>query len=187
MSEQESTLTVGSFGEAPSPVVLRPIADRDEGFLRDLYASTRRAELSVVPWSPEAKRAFCDSQYTAQDLYYRATYPHARFDVVELGGARVGRLLVDLGAEEAHVLDITIAEAMRSRGLGTMLMLWVLDVARRRRVGVRLNVDLSSPAQRLYERLGFRAVAADAIRVDMRWEPWAVDEPCRPSTCAAGR
>jgi len=65
---------------------LRPAAPDDADFLFRVYASTREAELAVVPWTPEQKAAFLRMQFKAQDTDYRARNPEARFLVIETGG-----------------------------------------------------------------------------------------------------
>lgn len=43
------------------------ITESDEQFLTELYASTRAAEMAIVPWESEQKRAFLKMQFEAQD------------------------------------------------------------------------------------------------------------------------
>ncbi|MBC7171600.1 MAG: hypothetical protein H5U40_04200, partial [Polyangiaceae bacterium] len=65
-------------------VVLEPIGDKDLSFLAELYGSTREEELAPVPWSPDQKRAFLESQFAAQHRYYQEHYAGARFDLVSV-------------------------------------------------------------------------------------------------------
>ena len=163
---------VGSV--APGGVVLRPIADDDLPFLLDLYASTRADELAVTPWSEAERRAFCDSQFAFQDASYRTSYPGARFDVVEVGGAPVGRLLVATGPREVEVLDIALVPGWRNRGLGTQLLRRLQADAAAHGRTVVLMVEPGSPAERLYRRLGFRLRTDGELHRELTWEAESV-------------
>ena len=162
---------------APGGVVLRPITDEDRPFLLDLYASTRAEELAVTPWSETERRAFCDSQFAFQDASYRTSYPGARFDVVEVGGAPVGRLLVATGPREVEVLDIALVPGWRNRGLGTQLLRRLQADAAAQGRTVVLTVEPGSPAERLYRRLGFRLRTDGELHRELTWEAELVGAP----------
>lgn len=153
---------------APS---LRPIAPADEPFLLELYASTREEELAVVPWTPEQKRAFVEMQFRAQDGDYRRHDPNASFDVIEVNGERVGRLLVHRGSEELRVLDISLLPPWRGRGIGGELMRALIAEARAEGKPVRIHVERFNRARTLYERLGFREVADAGVYALMECVP----------------
>jgi GNAT superfamily N-acetyltransferase len=157
-------------------VVLRPITPGDTPFLRDLYASTRADELQVTPWTEVERRAFCDSQFALQDTYYRQTYPHARFDLVESGGSPVGRYLVATGPDAVEVLDIALTPAARGRGLGTMLLRWQQSRSAACGRTMILMVEPGSPAERLYRRLGFHLRTDGELHRELVWRAEAVGE-----------
>lgn len=155
-------------------IVLRPITTADEPFLRDLYASTRAPELAATPWTDEQRREFCDSQFGFQDASYRQAYPHARFDVVESGGLAVGRLLVADGPDVCELLDIALVPDCRDRGLGTGLLRWLQARSATAGRTVVLFVEPGGPAERLYERLGFRMRTDGELHREMVWRAEAV-------------
>jgi GNAT superfamily N-acetyltransferase len=167
-------LRVGVAGQPADELVLRPIDAGDEQFLHDLYAETRAEELTVVDWSDEQRRSFCDTQFDLQDAYYRREFPGATFDVIECGGRPVGRLLVALDTPRCEVLDITLAPEHRGIGLGTLLLHWVQTAAATLSVPVVLWVAHHSSARHLYERLGFMAVEQDEFNVLMMWQHEAI-------------
>jgi ribosomal protein S18 acetylase RimI-like enzyme len=55
-------------------------------------------------------------------------------------------------------LSISILLDYRDRGLGTRMITAIITMAKERCPGLSLSVVESSPARRLYERLGFRTV-----------------------------
>lgn len=80
--------------------------------------------------------------------------------VVETAEGVMGYSVLSMGAGEAHVLNICVAEPLRRRGIGRNLLLAVLDYARDR--GIRdayLEVRRSNRAAiALYQQLGFECV-----------------------------
>jgi GNAT superfamily N-acetyltransferase len=87
-----------------------------------------------------------------------------RLIVADRGGRVVGTLQLTLipglsqrGLTRAQVEAVRVAKAERGNGLGTILMNWSIDEARRRGCGlVQLTSNQARPdAHRFYERLGF--------------------------------
>lgn len=80
--------------------------------------------------------------------------------VVETGGGLGGYAVLSMGAGEAHLLNLCIAERLRRRGVGRELLFSVLRHARDR--GIRdafLEVRRSNKgAIALYHELGFECV-----------------------------
>jgi ribosomal protein S18 acetylase RimI-like enzyme len=178
---------VGTLGDPPEEVVLRPITAADEPFLRDVYASTRAKELESVPWTDQERRAFCDSQFDLQDTHYRREFPSASFDVVAWGSRPAGRLLVAFGTTECEILDIAITPEARGRGLGTLLLRWVQTNAAAADVSLALAVEPGNPARRLYDRLGFQVRIGGALHVEMVWRSCAVGSEGADRFCDLAR
>jgi GNAT superfamily N-acetyltransferase len=152
-------------------VVLRPVADADYPFLRGLFRSTREAELASTGWSEAEKKAFCDSQFTLQDRWYREHNPGAALLAIEKDGVAAGRIYLDATAGELRLMEITLAPEARNQGLGTALVSWLLDWAAREGRGVTLHVEPFNPARKLYARFGFVDDGEAGIYLRMRWQP----------------
>jgi ribosomal protein S18 acetylase RimI-like enzyme len=150
-------------------IQLRSATDADRGLLREIYAGTREAELAVVPWDADAKRAFVDHQFAAQDDHYRRHYPGATFDVIEAGepAEAAGRLYVHRGAREIRIMDIALLPAFRGRGIGTRLLQRLIDEARAGGRSLSIHVERTNRARALYERLGFRPVGENGVHLLM--------------------
>lgn len=139
-------------------LTLRPVTDDDHAFLRRVYASTRREELAPLGWPEEMFTAFTAQQYQAQTAHYWAHYDSSRFCVVEHDGQPVGRFYVDRWSDQIRVVDIALLPEHRNRGWGTALLEQVLAEGERDGLPVTIHVESFNPAQRLYERLGFRRI-----------------------------
>jgi ribosomal-protein-alanine N-acetyltransferase len=80
--------------------------------------------------------------------------------VVERDGALAGYCVVALGAGEAHLLNLSVASAWQSMGLGTALLQFAVDLSRRqaaRRLFLEVRVS-NAGARALYARCGFREI-----------------------------
>jgi ribosomal protein S18 acetylase RimI-like enzyme len=150
---------------------LRPVADRDRAFLVDLYGSVREPELAHVPWSDDAKRAFVEHQFAAQDGHYREHYPGATLDVIEVDGKPAGRLYVHRGPSDIRIMDIALAPAFRQRGIGTGLLRTLMAEAQESGRMLSIHVETNNPARALYERLGFRPAGEHGVYVLMERMP----------------
>lgn len=155
---------------AESAVVLRPRRESDADFLRCLYASTRTAEMDLLPWPDEEKQAFLDQQFEAQTRHYDEHFSDAEFSIVEKDGEPIGRLYLDRRADEIRIVDIAIVSEHRGHGIGGKLLFDVLDEADRVGKAVRIHVEHNNPALRLYKRLGFRHVDSTGVYFLMEWK-----------------
>lgn len=142
-------------------IILRDVTAEDEPFLLDLYASTRAAELALVPWTDEQKRMFVKFQFEAQDSYYRAQFPDAKFQVIINDGERVGRVYVLRAADQIRILDITILPDRRGARIGSTLIGELLNEAIAANKPLAIWVEKDNPSQRLFGRLGFSVVQED--------------------------
>ncbi|WIT13911.1 GNAT family N-acetyltransferase [Paucibacter sediminis] len=141
-------------------IQLRPATEQDQALLQRIYASTRLAELALTNWDEAQCREFTGMQFEAQQRYYAEQYPRALCQIIELDHQPVGRLWVDRRPHTLHVLDISLLEAARGRGVGGHCLRALIAEAEAQGLQVSIYVELQNPARRLYERLGFRADGA---------------------------
>lgn len=155
-------------------VTLRAAEGADLPFLRLLYAQSREAELAQMPWPPEARQAFCDSQFNLQHRHYVSQYPPAAaFLLILQKGQPIGRLYLHWSADELRIVDILIENMSRRQGIGSMLLRGLqmamgnTDVAT-----LSLHVEQqNSEAYRLYRRLGFLEGESLGGYLRMDWQP----------------
>jgi ribosomal protein S18 acetylase RimI-like enzyme len=86
-------------------------------------------------------------------------------------GVAAGRIIVsDHDASDTlTIIDLSVLPQARRRGLATWAVSAVLDRAGANGRQVELRVEPDNATRRLYERLGFRALARDELRVHMGW------------------
>jgi len=151
--------------------VLRPETEADRAFLLRLYTSTREDEMALVPWSVEQKQTFLAGQFQAQHQHYRAYFSDCAFDVIEQRGEPAGRLYLQARQTQLHIIDIALLPDWRRRGIGTAFLQAVQKAGRASGKGVGIMVEKFNPAMRLYQRLGFTAIADYEVYLEMEWQP----------------
>lgn len=154
---------------------LRPVTPADDAFLLRVYAGTRADELALTGWDEARCQAFVAMQFRAQAFHYHAHWPDAEHSVIELRDEHevvhdVGRLWLHRRPDVHHLLDVALLPAWRGRGVGSALLLALMDEAASRGLGLTIHVENGNPARRLYDRLGFRPEGLPAgIHQFMRW------------------
>lgn len=160
------------MNERPS-LQLRMASAEDRPFLLQLYASTRAAELALTGWDSTSCEAFVRMQFDLQARSYQSRYPQAEAQVIELHSSAhtlpIGRLWCAYSDKAVHVLDISLLPAHRGVGHGSACLRRLQARARQAGLPIELHVDLSNPARRLYERMGFEAGESDGMYLSMRW------------------
>lgn len=138
---------------------LRVAAQDDDEFI---YALKRMAYAEHVA-----------STYGEWDDAWQRTRFDDRFDpaatsIIVVDGRAVGEVAVDWDEDPVFLLGIELLPEVRGKGIGSEVLLWVLERAREREKAVRLQVFVvNSDARRLYERLGFRATGTSETHVQM--------------------
>jgi ribosomal protein S18 acetylase RimI-like enzyme len=171
---------VVEIGSKLGMLCLRPERDEDDAFRFALFCQSRPAELALLRLEPAAFHQLMRFQYQAQTLSYRANFPNARFDIIELDRLPIGRIVVNRPGAVVHIVDQAIVPSLRNRGLGTTIMQALMNEAARAGLPVRLKVASSNdPPMRLYLRLGFVPLKTDPMYLEMEWQPPADPTPGR--------
>ena len=152
--------------DPPSDLRRRPEQADDADFLLALFRETRGGMLAAL--EPAMQDMLLRHQLRGQAMTYRAQYPRAAFDIVELDGRAIGRIIEDRSAEAVTIVDVALLARWRGSGIGTRLLRDILDAADASGATTRLNVDADNARARLlYERLGFAVVARTAADLAM--------------------
>jgi len=151
-------------------VSLRQATPDDEGFLLDLYASTRNEELAGLDWDENQKRAFIRMQFLARER----SYPRSDDRIILMNGRPIGRMLVNRDDSAMLLTDIALLTQYRNTGIGTGLIQNLMKEAAASAKPLHLHVLETSAAVRLYERLGFAKLGTEAAYLEMRWDPTAL-------------
>lgn len=146
---------------------LREATAADEPFLLAVYASTRIDELEGLGWNDDQKQAFIKMQFLARER----VYPRGDNRIILLNGRPAGRILVERSETTILLIDIALLTEYRNAGIGSRLLQDLMKEATAAGKSIQLHVVASSPAVRLYERLGFRSTGDEAAYLEMKWVP----------------
>ena len=147
---------------------LREATPEDDPFLLEVYAGTRLDELEGFGWSDDQKRAFIKMQFDARER----SYPRIDNRIIVLNGSPIGRIMVDRGDASILLRDIALLKEHRNAGIGSRLITELINEATSVGKPIQLHVVATSPAVRLYERLGFRKSGDEtAAYLEMNWVP----------------
>jgi ribosomal protein S18 acetylase RimI-like enzyme len=153
-------------------VSLRPVREEDMEFLFHLYASTRADEMAMVmDWTDEQKEAFLRMQFRAQDAWYREHYEGAQLDLLLVDDAPAGRLYIHRREAEIRLMDIALLPEHRNSGIGSSVLRNLMAEAEAAGKPLTIHVEKYNPAMRLYQRLGFKAIADRGPYDLMEWRP----------------
>ena len=153
--------------------------------MREVYASTRDAEMAMVDWDDQAKAQFLDMQFRAQSHHYETHNPDADYSLVLLDGTPIGRLYVDRTGEQIHLLDIALLAPYRSQGIGTQLIRELMEEARREHRPLRCHVERFNRAWGLYRRLGFGFLSDAGMYAYLEWVPETAPQPAAVADAGA--
>jgi [ribosomal protein S18]-alanine N-acetyltransferase len=116
---------------------------------RDELAEVARIESEVYPF-PWTLGNFRDAMQAGNHCW-----------ACTANGALAGYAVLLIAANEAHLLNITIAQPWQAQGIGARFLDHLLHAAKQEHAGIMfLEVRPSNPiAQHLYERAGFHHIA----------------------------
>jgi GNAT superfamily N-acetyltransferase len=135
-------------------------AGADADFLLRLFAEVRVPEMTRMGVDPSLQRTLLELQFRSMNAQYAENFPHARFEIVESDGERIGRIVTDVTVTRVTYVDIAVLPAWQRSGIATALMLALLEEPGRLGVPARVQVAVTNAASlRLCARVGFVPIA----------------------------
>jgi ribosomal protein S18 acetylase RimI-like enzyme len=127
--------------------------------------------MAMVPWPDSKKLAFLQMQFTAQRTFYGEQFPNARHEVICCEDEPVGRLYLDRSGDCFHILDITIDDQRRNKGIGSAVLREILRGADLANKPTKIYTENFNPSVRLFERLGFRVASVKDFQLLLERPP----------------
>jgi len=158
----------GSLGQG---LRIRPSTSSDQIFLQQLHRSCRNDLLQI-----DADQEFIESiialQFEAQGQGYGDQFPNALYFIVEKLNEPIGRVTLNFGETEVHLVDMAFIPAARGRGYGVEVIRALQQAATQSRAPLTLTVlSHNMPAKRLYQKLGFVVESVRLPHERMIWYP----------------
>lgn len=156
---------------------MRPERPDDLIFRFQLFCDSRTPEWYQAQLPPAQFSQVMHQQFHAQNESYARQLPNARFDIIELDGQPIGRIVVDR-TDDIHLTDQAIIPALRNQGLGTAIMRWLIaeSVETDRQISLYV-ANSNDPSMRLYLRMGFVLVGDDTLYLKMIRPPVPYEAP----------
>jgi GNAT superfamily N-acetyltransferase len=142
--------------------LLRPVCDRDERAIREMFVAIRRAPMDAAGFDPGTVVRLVEHQFELQRAGHRLTFPHATSEAIVVDGGLVGRVITDDDDDRVVLVDIMIDPDHQRQGIGSRLLADL--VARAGSRSVELRIDHGSPVEAWYRRHGFEQVAASDVQ-----------------------
>ncbi len=158
----------------------RAATPSDEDLLHRLFAEVKTAEFAPLQLAPQQLEPLIAMQYRARQMGYAQQFPGSLDMILCLAdGTPVGRHLIERRIDSYYGIDLVVLTEFRCQGVGRWALEQIQQLAALESVSFLLRVVRTNRARKLYERLGFIAVAADEISFEMEWTP--------PAEAKAGR
>jgi GNAT superfamily N-acetyltransferase len=141
------------------PFDLRPAAKSDLAFCWPIYRDAVRPLIEApTEWHEADQRRVVE-----------LALADVGSSILRSEGTDAGWLQVQETRQVIELKQFQLLPARRNRGLGTSFLDWMKERADRKRKDLTVELAATSPARRLLERLGFKAVATPGATVTMRY------------------
>jgi ribosomal protein S18 acetylase RimI-like enzyme len=174
---------------------LRPVRDDDAALVARIYASSREEEMQQVNWPEAQKAAFLQQQSHLQLRQYSAHYPAARYYLIEREGLVLGRVYWQWqgmppdwtdsvavsqntpsntpgNSPELRLMELTVLTIFRGQGIAAKVIRALQTYVSQHGACMTLHVHGGSPAQAIYQHLGFETAptsTGQSIYQTMQW------------------
>ena len=151
-------MAMPSKQDEDTQIGFRPARETDLEFLYQLHVLTMKEYVDQT-WG-------WDEPF--QQSVFRKNFNPAELQVVTFNNSDIGMIAVEYQDEVTFLRVIEIHPHYQRQELGTHILRSLLDKAAHSRKPVVLRVLKVNPAQRLYQRLGFKVVEETATHYIMR-------------------
>jgi ribosomal protein S18 acetylase RimI-like enzyme len=160
---------IASACAAAPALQLRPAQPADEPWQRQLFASLRGLDQAMLAACPP----LLEQQWQLQQRAFTNDHPGAQTRVILSANRAIGVITLHQGPNTLRLLEIGLEPDCRGQGTGQRLLHALTKYADSQGQTLALAVMRHNPALRLYQRLGFVALAESAadLQLQMRREP----------------
>lgn len=153
-------------------IALREALPQDDSFLFSVYISSREDLSYISGIDDKMREELFKQQYRWQQVQLKERYTKVKLQIICYKGQPVGRFDIGYEGDRWHIMAIALLPAFRNRGIGSYLLLTVLEEASNAHKNVLLQVAwYNASARRLYEKMGFKVIRDMQVYCEMQWQP----------------
>lgn len=155
----------------PDGLGLRMAKPSDQPFITALFNSSR-AVLRLAEAEKDYIETVIEHQFALQSESYGERFPNAQVMVIEKTSESIGRIVIDMGVNLVHIVDLMLIPQAQGKGYGPAVIRAVQYVAAQQRLPVGLVVDsFNGKLKAIYHSLGFHTEQQNQTHELMIWYP----------------
>lgn len=155
----------------PDGLGLRLARASDQPFIAGLFNSSR-AVLRQADAEKDYIEVIIEHQFELQSESYGERFPNAQVMVIEKTSESIGRIVIDMGVNLVHIVDLMLIPQAQGKGYGPAVIRAVQYVASQQRLPVGLVVDrFNTKLRTIYHSLGFNTEQQNQTHELMIWYP----------------
>jgi ribosomal protein S18 acetylase RimI-like enzyme len=150
-------------------IQLKPRTESDSEFFAELFGEIKNSELLLDNLPEPIKHQLLWMQFSSFDRQMNMEYPENIDYLITCHSEKAGRLLLHKDENSIRVLNISLRNNFRNRGIGSSLLKDIIGEANKTHKSIHLEVDKINPAMNLYSRLGFKVVHENELKYFMKY------------------
>lgn len=155
----------------PDGLGLRMAKPSDQPFIAGLFNSSR-ALLRLADAETDYIETLIEHQFDLQSESYGERFPNAQVMVIEKTSESIGRIVIDMGVNLVHIIDLMLIPQAQGKGYGPAVIRAVQYVAAQQMLPVGLVVDsFNCKLKTIYHSLGFHTEQQNQTHELMIWYP----------------
>lgn len=120
-------------------------------------------------------RQFGEWDKKEQDDFFAGSWSPETFEIIQSNGTDVGYCGITHHSDHISVNELMISPEYQGKGIGSSILLEVINEARSKGIAVKLQVLKENKAQDLYRKLGFKDMGTTDTHIQMELNPILVD------------
>jgi ribosomal protein S18 acetylase RimI-like enzyme len=148
-------------------IFLKERTENDSEFFMELFGEIKSSELHLDYWPETFRNQMIAMQYSAFMQSVISEFPDHFDYLILFKSEKAGRLQIDKNESGIRIINISLLNAFRNKGIGASILKEILIEANNKKIPVFLDVDKDNPAINLYIRSGFKIITENEIKYSL--------------------
>lgn len=139
--------------------------------------SFQQAQLSDIPFLLSLRKKTMNEYLQAAGILTSDEYHLARIKeyfadslIIQVNNKGVGLIKLSKQSDKLHIRQFQILPLLQNKGIGSNVLTLIIQKAKAIKLPVTLNVILSNPAKKFYERHGFTVTGRNDLEYQMKYQ-----------------